>query len=94
MSKNKPKKVLTVLLTVNMISNDKFCGLKQPKNTKTSRFREVLCSLMGFAFAKVDPERFELSSKQGINKLSTKFRINLVFDSSQAFIQTKLKLRC
>lgn len=42
----------------------------------------------------VDPERFELSSKQGINKLSTKFRINLVFDLSQAFIHTKLKLRC
>jgi hypothetical protein len=40
-----------------MISNDKFCGLKQPKNTKTPRFREVFSSLMGFAFAIVDPER-------------------------------------
>jgi len=42
----------------------------------------------------VDPEGFEPSSKQGISELSTKFRTNLVFDSSQAFIQTKLKLRC
>ena len=38
----------------------------------------------------MDPERFELSSKQGISELSTKFRINLVFDSSQAFIQTRV----
>ena len=43
---------------------------------------------------RVEPERFELSSKQGINKLSTKFRIYLVFDLSQAYIHTKLKLRC
>jgi len=48
----------------------------------------------GFLVGVVDPERFELSSKQGIIELSTKFRINLVFDLSQAFIQTKLKLRC
>jgi len=42
----------------------------------------------------VDPEGFEPSSKQGINKLSTKFSTCLVFDSSQAHIHTKLKLRC
>ena len=34
--------------------------------------------------ALVDPERFELSSKQGISELSTKFRIYLVVGLSQA----------
>lgn len=42
----------------------------------------------------VDPERFELSSKQGISELSTKFRTHLVVGSSQAYAHTKLKLRC
>lgn len=58
-------------------------GIKKRKHTN-----------FGVLSHRVDPERFELSSKQGINKLSTKFRTNLVFDSSQAFIHTKLKLRC
>ena len=34
--------------------------------------------------ALVDPERFELSSKQGINKLSTKFRNYLIVGIHQA----------
>ncbi len=41
---------------------------------------------------RVDPERFELSSKQGIYKLSTKFRYCLFFDLNLAHYQTKFKL--
>lgn len=65
-------------------SNDK--ALKEWKKRKHTEF--------GVPSLGVDPEGFEPSSKQGISELSTKFRTNLVFDSSQAFIQTKLKLRC
>lgn len=81
------KKVRTLELNKVMsriLSIDKAFG--GPKKRKHTNF--------GVLSLGVDPERFELSSKQGINKLSTKFRTNLVFDLSQAFIHTKLKLRC
>ncbi len=52
-------KVLDLLLTI-----DKGSG----ENKKRDKLKKIGLSLC------VDPERFELSSKQGINKLSTKFR--------------------
>ena len=55
-------------------SNDLiFEGSKKRKHTEVGVFS-----------LRVDPERFELSSKQGINKLSTKFRNYLVVGIYQA----------
>ena len=52
-------KVLDLILTV---------GKGFEGNKKRDKLKKIGLSLS------VDPERFELSSKQGINKLSTKFR--------------------
>jgi len=82
---NKKVRTLKMNRVISLIcSND--MALKEWKKRKHTEF--VVLS------RGVDPEGFEPSSKQGISELSTKFRTNLVFDSSQAFIQTKLKLRC
>ncbi len=51
---------------------------------KISRIKSGIPILNIKYSAPVDPERFELSSKQGISELSTKFRTYLVFDLSQA----------